>query len=567
MKLTKILALLLAVAMIFVMAAGCGGKKETPADNPSEAPTDTPAEQVTEPPAVDPADDPADIPDETEVSLPLVEETVSFRYLYPLQPFTMPYGLGQENMYNFQYMEEATNIHMELELLNFMQISESYNIIIASQDYPDFFGGFENYYTNGADEAIDQEIIIDLMPYINDELADYKAALNQDMDLWMYSLSPDGALASANYLMPGGEPSTAGLMIRSDWLEELGMEVPETYDEVYDYLVQTRDKFGGQGMMLQDVGFEGEFSLSGGYGASGYTSQNFTTHPFIQKDNVVEYSPVTEGYRSYLEMMNKWYSEGLIYPDFASVAWNEQMDIVGRGTIALWSSSYDAAATVQTNTEGAVNLRGMAQPTINAGDKVHLSKGVTKMIYGAAISTQCHDLKTALKWVNFCYTEKGALITGYGKEGVTYNMVDGKPEFTDLVVHNPDYALIVCVNIYTTYGSPAVVDGARYSAGWGRLDTEVIEAFGDPDRDWAYYIPSSYVKMSADVSAEFSSIMNDIATYVMQFAVRAIIGEVDIDSEWDAYAAKIDSMGLPEALGYEQAAWDSFLAKETYIPA
>lgn len=70
MKLTKILALLLAVAMIFVMAAGCGSKEEAPADTPADTPaTNAPAEPPADTPDA-PADEPAEEP--AEVGLPLV---------------------------------------------------------------------------------------------------------------------------------------------------------------------------------------------------------------------------------------------------------------------------------------------------------------------------------------------------------------------------------------------------------------------------------------------------------------------------------------------------------------
>lgn len=563
MKLTRILALLLALAMIFVMAAGCGSEEETPTEAPA---TDTPTDAPDEPEDTPPEDTPENGDTTEEVQLPLVEETVNFEVFYPLEPFTMPYGLTGEDIVQFQYMEEATNIHFDVNAISFLQVSDSFNIMIASQTYGDLIKGFESYYMNGADDAVDQDIVIDLMPYIDNELSAYKDALNQDTDLWMYSLSPQGKLVSANYLMPGGEPATAGLMYRADWLEELGLSVPETYEEVYNFLCQARDQFGSQGVMLNDVGVDTEYALSGGYGAMGYTSSNYTSHPFIHIDNEVIYSPVTDEYRSYLEMLAQWYAEGLIYPDYASVSFMDQMDVVGQGNIALWSSSYDAAGTVQNNTEGVVQMRGMTQPTVNADDPVHISKGVTKLIYGMAVTTQCHDLETALKWINFCYTEQGQLITGYGKEGETYEMVNGEPQLTDLVLHNDNYVLIVAVNVYTTYGSPAVVDPTRYSGGWSEIDTSVIEAFSDDDRDWAYYIPANYVKMNADVASDFASIMNDIATYVMQYTAQAINNDIVIADTWDAYVAQVQDMGLPQAIEYEQQAWDEYLAKAQFIP-
>ena len=98
------------------------------------------------------------------------------------------------------------------------------------------------------------------------------------------------------------------------------------------------------------------------------------------------------------------------------------------------------------------------------------------------------------------------------------------------------------------------------------LDRAVIEAYDDPDRDWAYYIPAGYVTVDATVSQDYSAIMSDIATYVMQYTAQVINGEKNTDGDWDAYLAQLDSMGLATATGYMQDAWSLYLGKVDYIP-
>ena len=61
----------------------------------------------------------------------------------------------------------------------------------------------------------------------------------------------------------------------------------------------------------------------------------------------------------------------------------------------------------------------------------------------AAISKRLADeggekYEAALYLLDWMYSEEGHMINCFGIEGESYNMVDGYPTFTDLVLHNPD---------------------------------------------------------------------------------------------------------------------------------
>ena len=50
--------------------------------------------------------------------------------------------------------------------------------------------------------------------------------------------------------------------------------------------------------------------------------------------------------------------------------------------------------------------------------------------------------------MNYGYTEAGNLLMYYGIEGISYEMVDGYPYFTDFVKNNPDGTLL-CTSTVT----------------------------------------------------------------------------------------------------------------------
>ena len=57
---------------------------------------------------------------------------------------------------------------------------------------------------------------------------------------------------------------------------------------------------------------------------------------------------------------------------------------------------------------------------------------------------------------------------------------------------------------------------------------------------------------------EYASLSTDISSYVNNMKASFVMGELDIDSTWDAYLSELESMGLPRMMEIEQAAYDRF---------
>lgn len=72
------------------------------------------------------------------------------------------------------------------------------------------------------------------------------------------------------------------------------------------------------------------------------------------------------------------------------------------------------------------------------GDKTHVD--TTEYDFGTermSISTKCKDPELAIQYCDFWFTDQGIQLANYGVEGLSCEVVDGKPQFTDTVLNNP----------------------------------------------------------------------------------------------------------------------------------
>ena len=119
-----------------------------------------------------------------------------------------------------------------------------------------------------------------------------------------------------------------GLVIRKDWLDELGLDVPETYDELHDVLKAFKDKYNCSSAIYMNnnctittltEGYNvATYNVSGSGGAGGSGS----SLPYYVEDGVVKCSFIEDGYRDYLTMIHDWYEEGLMDSDFVSIEYD-----------------------------------------------------------------------------------------------------------------------------------------------------------------------------------------------------------------------------------------------------
>ena len=214
-------------------------------------------------------------------------------------------------------------------------LSEQINIHIAGGELPDAFmgAGFSNYeLTNyGADGTF-----IDLTPYINEEIMpNLTKILEEHPEIRAAITMDDGKI----YGLPAAEQmGTAGIgkeedysiftipqfsMINKAWLDDLGLEVPTTLDELHDVLKAFKDNdmsakyYGNEpgSTIPMSTGFDqwcwGQNIFYAGFGFTNWIN-DVCNDLVLDKDGKANFVCDDDGYREAMTYFHNWYDEGLM---------------------------------------------------------------------------------------------------------------------------------------------------------------------------------------------------------------------------------------------------------------
>ena len=482
-------------------------------------------------------------------------------------------------------LEKKTGVKIEYIHPSLTNAQEKFTLMISSGKLTDMIAWNFNNYTGGSQTAIDDGVIHALNVEGNSILdawaPDYKKLIESYPDSVAKEAKTDkGYYYCFGLAAPDRElNTTAGPIVRGDWLEDLGLEVPKTIDDWYVMLKAFKEKKGATApLSMSDQGFHCGF-ISGAYGVN---------KDFFHNDNTVIYAPATEGYKQYLETMHKWYKEGLFDKEFDTTNVVQQNLLTGKAG-ATWNALGGGIGTLMTNVEAktaddpnaGAKFIGAPYPTLD-GSKSEFGQASSRFSPATAISTQCKDPELAAKWLNYGYTEEGHMLYNFGltKEDAaeigiktySYEMVDKDgdgtkeyPQFTDEVKNNPDN--LTMQEAFTKYSQ------AGGSCGGGlvyRQDPRYLEQYAvRPEQQEAWktwcdtntfdhYVPNTGV--AEDVAKEYSQLYTDITAYAGQEYIKFVKGGRPL-SEFDDYVKTLKDMGVDKMVKMKQDAFDAYLAR------
>lgn len=558
----RILPLLMAIALLLSIMTGCGSTAssapaatETSVSAETEAPAseqETP-EEPEEAREADVAEDSAEAPEEVSVveEEPFtVEEPTDYTLTDETETLSLWYPAASafQNMIDYseherlKTTEELTNVHIDLQVATTETANQTLNLMVASGDFPDMIQN-PNMLTGGLSAAIENEFLMPLNDLIDEYMPHYKAIRESNDAYLRNSRLSDGTIPMAYSFNKEGAGINLGPVVRQDWLDELGLESPVTYDDYHDVLSAFKNDKGADAALW--IPYTGS--------TAGYLVAGFGTGiGIIYKDGEVLYGPVTDEYREFLTMMNSWYEEGLVYHDFATYTASDQYapdEIVNNNRCGIF---YSTVAKI-SETEGVNAGEGFALSAIpdavkNPGDKNHVCHNYSLVLgVGTGISTQCENPELAAQWLNFQYTQKGFLLNNYGEENVSYTLDEnGDPHFTDLITSNPDgLPLPIAIEKYACMSGPFVVDYTRMYGGYSETQLAASGIWSDTsDNEWLV----DAVPLETDENAAYSAASSEVSTYIQGEVAKFIMGESDLESGWDEYVETAMSLGVQDMI-------------------
>jgi putative aldouronate transport system substrate-binding protein len=182
---------------------------------------------------------------------------------------------------------------------------------IAAGDLPDVFlpwGGIEA-------ELIENGAVADLTELVQEEMPVYYDNVPDEVWDYVKSLSPDG---ESIYFLPAVTFTPLGAMIRGDWLDRLGLDVPTTTDEYVAVLEAFRDEDangnGDPNDELPTSGREGGRWMDHLFAPFGVAMTEGYPQWAIY-DGELQYSGVQPEMKAAVEWIRGLYADGLLDPE------------------------------------------------------------------------------------------------------------------------------------------------------------------------------------------------------------------------------------------------------------
>lgn len=494
-------------------------------------------------------------PASTEISLPLADGE-SLSYFIALDANASIVVDDYNDNEFFQALEEKTGVHIDWMMNSSSDFVTNFNLMIASNQIPDMVYGVANYYSDGLDASIDDGYFMDLTDKVAEYMPNYQSLRLANPEVEINTKTDSGRLACVYAVYTEEQGPWYGMQMRKDWLDELGMEVPTTFDEWEAALTGFKDQLGAYApLSLTFNGFDAmNGSMSAGYGV-------WATWQ-LDETGKVNWGPSMDGWREYLTKMNDWFEKGLIDPDFmAQDAFMVDMTSVITGKTGAWTSMYTMPSLYEASSEDTdMYIIPVTSPVVNEGDELHIR--YRDVSYGAttSVSANCSNWELALHWLDYLFTEEGGMLANYGVEGDTYTLGDdGTPVFTDKVLNNETYSFSQAqANFLMPPSSVACLyDWTRELAAVPEKDIESYDVWSSAGQDWT--LPT--LSLTQEESVERAAIMTDIETYAKENSTQFITGVLDIETGWDEYVSTIQGMNLARAIEITQAAYDRYLER------
>jgi len=480
-----------------------------------------------------------------------------------------------EDAVTIKLLEDTFNVDINILPIEDSSFLEVLNTYIMGGDIPDVIrlkdpSLFGTYVDQGVLGAIDMDIVKEYAPIIYNAISDWEGGV-----YWSF-----GNVDGVQYGIPNistGNLYHLPIVYNETWMHNVGVtETPKTLDELYDLMVKfTKNDPDGNGKDdTYGLSSDGMRLVFGAYGINPGAADGRTDHAYFQLiDGEVEYTAAIPRYQESLKVLRQWYQEGLIDPEFITGEntggyWavsnsmvNHRIGMTVRGNYYHWNElgdySYNNEEGVLTPVEaGAVAAEFVAanpDETLVYGSPVtgpNGEQGVKSwnslaQIYCFSPTVASDPDKFARIMAIFNYMARGSSYCDletriqyhediYGEEGKYWYFIDRENgEFGTTQKFKDDYPDFEAVNRFgrTEYGASAPGKGSGAGA-------RFAESLGYHEHGIINLVQYSLPKM-----AEYQTNITNIKD---KWMIAFIVGEKDIEADWDEYLAEMNNSGLQE---------------------
>ena len=482
-----------------------------------------------------------------------LELTIQMNHVrYPTYQEDWPVEIAAREMTNIHLIDDTVGANMRTD--ENTGKTEALNLMLAAGTIPDIVGSsrikdFVNQYgPEGAFVPLNE-----LIPEYAPNLAAYFA---ERPEIAAAISAADGNMYYIPYL-PDGKYGRA-YFIRTDWLDILGLESPETVEDLEAVLIAFRDGDpNGNGIADEVPYFARQWpelirlvTLW-----DGRSSGSDTYHDFYVEDGALLHPYAQEGYREGIANLARWYDMGLIDSEIFTRGSSSRDFLLGEnlgGMTHDWFASTGGYNSLSSEIEGFA-FEAMAPPASVSGVRMEEHRRIPIKPDGWAIGATNENIIETIKYFDFWFTEEGRRLANFGVEGQQYTMVDGEPTFTEEFLTNGEPVNNQLYRVGSQLQARGYFQDYRYEEQWSNeFALAGIALYDEGD-----YLIDQFlgVALNADEQRVYDRTFASIRDYMLERQQGWILGNSDVNEDWDAYIATLNDMGYQDLLEVMNAAY------------
>ncbi len=447
--------------------------------------------------------------------------------------------------------------------------------MLASGDVPDLFVG-ANVITD-SDFAQFQGLFQDLNEFM--ELApNVQRMFEEKPETLSIATQRDGQIYGLPKYQRYWPDSSTRQYINQQWLDNLGLDMPTTWDELYDVLLAFKNEdANGDGNPNDEIpmdwpgGIGGYFNPAVLLGSMGITiSAEVSGQGYFVEDGEVKNFLVDERFKEVIGFLNKLYAAGLINPEvFTSDYTKYQALARGTGDTAKVGFTWGWVASDRFGEQVASQYTSMPPLQATPGAEVSWSYDAFNLNYGSnqiVMSATSKNKEAAMRFINELYDPEVGIQVLFGSIGPniedhgdgTYSVLP--PQDTQM-----DPGTWKWTSSWADNGAFYIPDDMELTLGKDMQEVltqsePLADALADVDPMRDIY-PGLFIKYSTQdnntLSLNNTNVMNLADT---SFAKWVING--GIDGEWDRYVNEMTKAGLERNLEIMQQYYDEHLQEQ-----
>ncbi len=493
-------------------------------------------------------------------SLAPAEEVVHFTFT--------PYSASTnwaDNSWTERFIEEnVPGIDIEVKILPHTD-KEAYALALTTGDFADFIWAE----TWSPQMMKDNETIRSIPVEMFREYApDYAALYDEYPEMWAKSLDPEDntqMLCLGDFMTPYVSTYLWCWYVRYDYLMASGVDVSsleiedlgnnfyaakrgmtiEQLDAFMDYCVNQDPDGNGIADTFGLVKYQ--YDLRKAYGLVNGVNQNVDGRPCLWYTH--------ESVREMLTVLQDWYARGLIHPEIFTMGWGDDWELVTTGKTGImpsgssnWTAEWADMRPPRTLLNQGIPMVMIPGPADANGNSTELRDlaGSSQNILFVNARVTDEQLIAFLRFCEFVGFGNGdnskRVPVQFGEEGVDFEWDEnGYPvDLTGGIYNSNDvvndrgfgYAWIQ-IQRGITWDYANLVPGSWYASS----APYCIDGYWDSMRAYEYKVDLLNETDATSIYNEYSSDWDEIrGAYFM----KVIMGEKNVDSDWDAFLAELD---------------------------